>query len=158
MRAERRRMRGWWHDLVAGLRAHRKTPLATLVVVLTLAFAMAANAAAFALLNGFFLRPLPVERPDRIPRVYSRYASGLQYFTLSYPDYADIGDLGDVFAGVVAEEMVPLALGLPGSTERVFGEQVTGGYFDVLGVRPAVGRFFTPEEEDARDPAAVVGL
>jgi len=59
-------MRGWWHDLVVGLRAHRKTPLATLVVVLTLAFAMAANAAAFALLNGLFLRPLPVDRPDRL--------------------------------------------------------------------------------------------
>ena len=151
-------MRGWWHDLVVGLRAHRKTPLATLVVVLTLAFAMAANAAAFALLNGLFLRPLPVDRPDRIVRVYSRYASGLQYFTLSYPDYADIGDLGDVFAGVVAEELVPLVLGLPGSTERVWGEQVAGGYFDVLGVGPAAGRFFTREEEDARDPAAVVVL
>lgn len=151
-------MHGWWNDLVFAARTQLKTPAVTLAVVLTLAFGIAANNVAFSLVNGFFLRPLPVEEPQQLVRIYTSYASGLQYFTLSYPDYADIRNLSAVFSGVLVEQPVPVSLGVPGSNERVWGQLVAGGYFSLLGVRPAAGRFFTPEEEEARGADPIVVL
>lgn len=150
-------MDGWWKDFVFGARTQLKTPAVTLALVVTLAFGIASTCVSFSLVNSFFIRPLPVEDPERLVRIYSTYASGLQYFTLSYPDYADIRNLSAVFSGVVVEQPVPFSLGVPGSSERVWGQLVAGGYFSLLGVGPAAGRLFTPEEEGSRgDSPAVV--
>jgi predicted permease len=149
-----------WRDLIFGARTQLKTPAVSIAIVLTLAFGVAATSATFSMINGYFLRPLPaVERAGELVRIYSSYASGMEYFTVSHPDYADIRELRDVFADVVAENPIAVTLGVSGSGERVWSELVSGGYFSVLGVRPALGRFFTIEEERRRggDPVAVLG-
>jgi macrolide transport system ATP-binding/permease protein len=138
-------MYGWWKDLVFGARTQFKTPAVTLAIIITLGFGIAAINVAFSLLNSFFIRPLPVEEPQRLVRIYSSFASGMQYFTVSYADYADMREL-TVFSGVIVEAPVAVSLRASSANERVWGEQVSGDYFSVLGLRPAYGRFFTPEE------------
>jgi hypothetical protein len=92
--------------------------------VATLAFGIAATSVAFALVNSLFLRPPPIAEPVRLVRIYSAYAGGLQYFTLSYPDYADIRGLDAVFEGVVAEQPVPFGVGVRGWHSERFYEQM----------------------------------
>ena len=144
-----------WQDLVFGLRTQLKTPMITAVLVGTLALGIAATSASFSLVNGFFMRPLPVERPDRIVRLYNAYSNG-QYFTISYPDFADMRDLRGVFADAVVEEPMAFNIGAAGGYERVWGERVSAGYFPLLGVKPALGRMFAPSEESAGEPVVVL--
>lgn len=152
-------MPDFWRDLALGVRTQLKTPAATAAVVVTLAFGIAASTVAFSLLNSFFIRPLPVREPERLVRIYTSYPDGPRYFTVSYPDYVDLRELDDVFEGVLAEEPVPLNLGIAGAYERVWGERVSPGYFSLLGTRPAQGRFFSPEEDGAPggEPIVVIG-
>src|SRR5438128_7844971 len=99
-----------WSDLVFAVRTQLKTPMVTVVIVGTLALGIAATSASFSLVNGFFIRPLPIERPDRIVRLYNAYSNG-QYFTISYPDFVDMRDLRGVFAGAVVEEPAAFSIG-----------------------------------------------
>jgi predicted permease len=149
-------MRGIWRDLAFGARAWSRRPGATAATVLALAGGIAATSLAFSLLNALFLRPLPVHEPERIVRVYSRYAAGFQHFTLSYPDYVDIRDMTDIFSGVLAEEPVPFSLSTGGPAVRVYGQRVAGGYFSVLGLQPEAGRFTTAAEEESAEGVGLV--
>jgi putative ABC transport system permease protein len=145
-------------DLLFGVRTYVQTPAATAAVVLSLAFGIAANTVAFSLLNSFFLRPPPFRQPEELVRIYSRSPDGMQYFTVSYGDYADMRALSDVFSGVALEEPVPLTLGAAGAFERVWGERVSNEYFSVLGVTPVAGRPFAEEEAPpGAAPVAIVG-
>lgn len=152
-------MRGLWTDLIFGVRTGIKTPVATVAIIATLALAIAATGVAFSLVNTVLVRPLPVRQPDRLVRIYSSFASGFQYFTVSYPDCADLRDLRSVFSGVVTEEPMPVSIGVSGTYERVWGELVSGEYFSVLGLSPALGRLFDPTHENAADdrPVVVIG-
>jgi predicted permease len=148
----------FWKDLVFGVRTQLQTPAATVAVVLTLAVGIAANTLAFSLLNSFFLRPLPFRQPEQLVRIYSSSPGGMQYFTVSYGDYADMRALTRVFAGVALEEPVPLTLGVAGTYERVWGERVSHEYLCVLGVTPVAGRFFAEADtQPGAPPVAVVG-
>ena len=151
-------MYGWWKDLVFGARTQFKTPAVTLAVIVTLAFGIAAVNVAFSLIDSFFIRPLPVAEPQRLVRIYSSIAGGMEYFTVSYADYADMRELSGVFSGVIVEAPVAVSLRASGANERVWGEEVSGDYFSVLGVRPAYGRFFTPEEAGPRGGDSVIVL
>jgi predicted permease len=148
-----------WKDLAYGVRTQLRTPAATAAVVLTLALGVAASTVAFSLLNSFAIRPLPVREPERLVRLYTSYVDGPRHFTVSYPDFLDMRDLDDVFGAVLAEEPVPMNLGVARTQERVWGERVSPGYFSVLGLRPAHGRFFAPEEEGGPggEPVVVIG-
>lgn len=147
-----------WTDVSFGVRSQLKTPVVSIAIVATLALGVAAASVAFSLLNGFFLRPLPVHEPERLVRIFTSYAAGLQYFTVSYPDYLDMRELTHVFSGALAEEPAPVTIAVPGSFERIWGEVVSSGYFPLLGVRPAHGRFFTTEEDTTTGGHPVVVL
>jgi predicted permease len=150
---------GFWRDVAFGARARGRSKAATAAVVMTLALGIAATTVAFSVLNSFLIRPLPVRDPQRLVRVYTSYAAGPRHFTVSYPDYEDMRGLDRVFEGVLVEEPVPVALAADGSHERVWTERVSPGYFALLGLRPAHGRFFAPEEENASggEALAVIG-
>jgi predicted permease len=135
-----------WKDITFGSRMLLKSPAVAAVLLMTLAFGIAANCVALALINSFFMRSLPVHEPEQLVRVYSSFATGHQYFTVSYPDYADMRQLSAVFSGLILDEPVAASLGTPGANERLWGSRVSGDYFSVLGVRPAQGRFFRAEE------------
>jgi predicted permease len=145
-------------DLSFAARTLRKTPAATLAVVATLGVTIAASGVAFALLDGFFIRRLPVREPQRLVRIYTDYARGPHHHTVSYSDFADIRELRGVFAGVLAEEPVPLSIGVGDAYQRLWGERVSAGYLSLLGVRPALGRSFSAAEHAAGGaPVALLG-
>jgi predicted permease len=146
-------------DLRYGLRILLRRPGFTLVVALTLALSIGANATIFTWIKAVLLQPLPgIERPEELVEIWgaTRNNSAL---SSSYLDYLDFRDRNEVFSGLVAHQVAPLNLGRGARPERVWGAVVSGNYFDALGVKAAVGRTFLPEEDrtpNAR-PVAVIG-
>src|SRR5918911_953601 len=134
-------------DLRYGLRMLRKSPGVTLVTVLSLALGVGANTAIFSVFNGVLLKPLPVAEPERVVALYTSDYSGPLYGSSSYPDYLDFRARGKVLSDLAGYSPRPLSLNAGGAPERIFGEIVTGNYFDVLGVRAELGRTFLPEED-----------
>src|ERR1700693_4765895 len=136
-----------------------KSPSFTLVAILSLAFGIGANTAIFTLLDQVLLRSLPVQAPEQLTLFHSsggdegslrsRDDGGL-YF--SYPMYRDLRDRNTVFSGMISTLHYEIAANWHGQTERAIGELVSGNYFDVLGVRPALGRGFQQSDDGA--PAA----
>ncbi len=150
-------METFWQDVKYGVRMLRKNAGFTLVAVLTLALGIGANTAVFSLTDQVLLRLLPVERPEELvvfrspgPRtghVWSDTDNGAQSF--SYPLYKDLRDRATVFSGVLARHAISLSVAGTDRTERASGELVSGNYFQVLGVRPSLGRLFMPEDDVA---------
>ncbi|HEX8359029.1 MAG TPA: ABC transporter permease [Longimicrobium sp.] len=142
-------------DLRFAIRSLRRAPGFALAAVATLALGIGANAAVFTLTNAVFLRPLPVERPDELVRVFATERGAPDASNpLSYPDYLDVAALRGVFAGVAASGGAEL---VREGGARVEGRLVSGNYFEVLGVRPKVGRGFLADEDVAgARPVAVV--
>lgn len=148
-----------WQDVRYGIRALFKNPGFTAVAVVTLAVGIGANTAMFSAINGLLLRPLPVERGERLVSVYRTDVQSRESGELSYPDYVDLRDNGDVLSGVVGHKLTHVGLGSGRDATLVWGELVTGNYFDVLGVKPVLGRGFLPEEDRTPEshPVAVIG-
>jgi len=134
-----------WQDLRFGARMLRKNPGFSLIAILTLALGVGANTAIFTLLDKVLIRPLPVEQPQQLV-TFVQDASGAPAI-FSYPLYAELLNHEEVLSGVVAYWQTPFSLSDGNATERVTGQIVSGNYFAVLGVRPALGRFFLPEED-----------
>jgi predicted permease len=135
-----------WQDARFAVRTLLKAPAFTLVVILTLALGIGANTAIFSLTDQVLLRLLPVRDPERLVVLDGPGPFQGRTFnnsTFSYPMYRDFRDQNTVFDGVIARFPAPLTLTAGGQSERVSGELVTGNFFDVLGVRPIVGRLFS---------------
>src|SRR5262245_36697832 len=137
-------------DLRYGLRMLRKSPGFTFVAVMTLGLGIGANSAIFTLLNQVLLQTLPVRSPRQLvmldaPGPNSGSVHG--QYAFSYPIYRDFHDQNSVFSGILGRWGFDASLNHGNSTERVRGELVTGNYFDVLGVHPALGRAFTPADD-----------
>jgi predicted permease len=134
-------------DVRYGLRMLAKRPGFTVIAVLSLGLGIGANTAVFSLVNTAALRPLPVERPDELVSLQN---AGLLRVstTFSYPNYKDFRDRsGDGMAGLIGYRFVPLAVSHDGVNEKLWGYIVTGNYFEVLGVKPALGRLISPDED-----------
>ena len=136
-----------WQDLRYGFRMLIRNPGFTAVAVIALALGIGANTTIFSLVNALLLRPLPVERPEELAALYTSDFSSGPYGTSSYPDYVDFRDRNQVFSGLVAYTITPLNMNAGGLNERIFSEVVSGNYFSVLGVKPALGRGFLTEED-----------
>jgi predicted permease len=150
-------MRSLWHDARFGARALLKSPWFTLAAVVSLGVGIGANATIFSLANAALLRPLPgVREESRLVDVSRTRPEGDRFAPVSYPDYLYFRERADVFEGLAAYSFAPLNLSSGGEAERVRGMLASANYFDVLGVRPARGRFFLPEEERAGGAAVAV--
>jgi predicted permease len=145
-------------DLRYAIRTLRKAPGFTAVAALTLAFGIAVNAAMFSILNAVLWRPLPVREPGALAVLFSKNRATGSFGDFSYADYLDFKEAGDVFEGLIAYEPVALSLSRDGKNERLWGEVVSGNYFDVLGVSPVLGRAFRADEDETRGavPVALV--
>ena len=132
-----------------------KNPAFTCVVVSpTLALGIGANAAIFSLTDKVLLQSLPVANPEQLT-VLSAYdpKEGPEISSsFLYPMYQDLRDKNSVFSGVIARGGAQMNVSYGDQTERVRGELVTGNFFDVLGVKPWVGRLFS--QDDDRTPGA----
>jgi predicted permease len=133
-------------DLKYGLRMLAKNPGFTAVAVLTLALGIGAITTVFSWIDAVLLHPLPgVTRPDELVAFETFTANG-EFVPVSYPDYRDYRDHLTLLAGLAVTQLTPLSVGEEGRAELVWGELVSGNYFAVLGVRPMLGRVFSPDE------------
>ncbi|MGA2260532.1 MAG: ABC transporter permease [Acidobacteriota bacterium] len=138
-------------DLRHSLRVLRRSPVFTTVAVLLLALGIGANTAIFTLLDQLMLRLLPVKDPEQLVMIWTtgpNLGSNQGSRSSSYPMYQDFQQRAQVFSYVFCRYYTPLSISLGSETERVMGELVSGNYFQALGVGPAVGRVFSPEEDD----------
>jgi macrolide transport system ATP-binding/permease protein len=144
-------------DVRHGVRRLVRSPGFTVVALLSLTLGIGANTAIFSLLNTAALRPLPVERADELVSVANATGQGA-FPTLSYPNYRDLRDRSDAFSGLIAYRFAPLSMSYDGVNERLWGYVVTGNYFEVLGVRAAIGRLLSPDDDrlPGAHPVAVV--
>ena len=133
-------------DLRLALRLLFKSPGFTLIAVLTLGLGIGANTAIFSFINTFFLKSFTVQRPEELVTLYTTDENNPGLLPTSQPNFADYRDQNQVFAGMAIYGFAPANLLLNGEPSQIFGEMVSGNYFDLLGVRAAQGRTFRPEE------------
>ncbi len=159
-------MQTFLQNLRFALRQLRKSPGFALTVVLTLALGIGANAAIFTLFDQVLLRMLPVERPKELVRfewtgAFSGSGSSFggeltNYF--SYPMYKDLRDQNQVFAGILAADRATVGLSWHDQAEDEDAELVSGNYFDLLGLKPVLGRLMTAQDETAKNANPVLVL
>ncbi len=134
-------------DIRYGWRQLLKHPGFTALAILSMALGIGANTAIFSLVDTVLLRPLPVREPAQLIAVDGQLRNGTEFTLQSYPNYKDYRDRNTVFSGLLAYRFVVASLSHGGVNERAWGYVVSGNYFDVLGVKPALGRGFLPEED-----------
>ncbi len=138
-------------DLRYALRTLRRSPLFATVAILSLALGIGANTAIFTLLDQILLRKLPVRDPESLVMLYQRGAhngSNMGDRMQSYPIYKDWQTKGGPLDEVLCRRLVSTSMSADGQTERVEAELVSGNYFSMLGVGPALGRVFNSKEDD----------
>ena len=153
-------------DVRYALRQLRKSPAFTITVIVTLALGIGANAAVFTLFDQVLLRMLPVERPKELVRfewtgAFSGSASsfgGMRYNFFSYPMYKDLRDQNKVFQGMLAADRSNVGVSWHNQAENKDAEVVSGNYFQLLGLQPALGRLLTPQDDTAQNANPVVVL
>ncbi len=144
-------------DVRYAIRALLKKPGFALVAVVTLAVGIGANTAVFSIVNAMLFRPRPVAQPERLVELYVGDA-GNPYHTGSYQDFLIFRDQPEIFSGLAAYSVEQFKLGGAEEVEQVWGEAVSGNYFELLGVRAVKGRTFLPEEDQnpGTHPVAVI--
>ena len=144
-------------DIRYAIRSLAKRPGFVAVAVITLALGIGANTAIFSLVNAVLLRSVPVEKPSEIVSVAVRGKDD-SMLAFSHPNYIDFRDRNQVLSGLLVYRFAPLSLSRSGNNERIWGYEVSGNYFDVLGVKAIRGRTFLPEEDRTKlsHPVVVV--
>lgn len=153
----------WLEDLYQdcrySLRALRRQPGFTATALLTLAFGTGAMATVITLANTLFLRNLPVDRPDRVVVVQATRRHGQSPGWVSYPDYVHIRDKTKTLQGLAAHySTAPLFVTANNQAKELNGAVVSANFFPLLGVHPALGRFFRPDEDSVPDRDRVAVL
>ncbi len=159
---EEARSGGWEHfvdtfqrDVRYGLRSLRRSPGFALSAIVTLGIGIGGTTTIFTMVNAILLRPpAHVRAPERLVSVYTSDFSGPPFGTSSRPDIEEFR-AQPVFGGVAAFAPQPVGVGEGDELQRTAMELVSADYFQVLGVEPARGRFFAPDEGRVGDPAAV---
>jgi len=135
-------------------RTFRRTPLFTAVAILTLALGIGANTTVFTFIENILLRSLPVRDPQRL---WALSWGGM--VNISFPNYLDFRDRNRVFSDLIAYRFNPANFSTQARENfRVWGYETTGNYFQTLGVKPLLGRFFGPEVDDKPSAHPVVVL
>jgi len=145
-----------WHDLRFSLRIILKSPGFTATAVLTLALGIGANTTIFSWIHSVLLNPFPgAGQPERVMELESLAPSG-EWVPTSYLDFSDFRDHLKLVESMGVAQPMALAVGNDVRVERVWGETVSGNFFDVLRVQPEMGRFFSGvERDDAQNAHAV---
>ena len=143
-------------DLRYALRQLRKSPVFTLVAVITLALGIGANTAIFTLLDQALIRSLPVSHPEQLVRLrftgenhgHTNTYGGDDNDFFSYPMYRDLRDRNGVFDGLVANDQQTVGVQWNNRSDITEVELVSGNYFHVLGLNTALGRPLLPSNDD----------
>ena len=140
-----------WQDIRYGFRQMRNSPGFTAVAVVSLAIGIGLNATVFTALNTAFLRPLPFSNDQEIVRI--------TWPSFSYPHYLELKEQSRTLSGVIAvsQNGGGAMLNREGRTELLNSSVVSSNYFQVLGIKPQVGRFFSPESQPSvHEPTVVI--
>jgi len=144
-----------FQDLRYSLRVLRKSPGFTIAAVLTLALAIGANAVVFSVMNAFVIRPLDVPHADSLYALqHGNEASGYE----SYADYVDLRDRSRTFESLLAYNATQLGLDDGRDPSSVWVLEASGNYFDTMGLKPYLGRFFHAEDEHGPNSAPYIVL
>ncbi|MPZ21673.1 MAG: FtsX-like permease family protein [Luteitalea sp.] len=136
------------NDVRLAFRSLGKAPGFAIAAVVTLALGIGANTAVFSVVNAILLRPMPhVDDPARLVRIYTSDFSGPLYGGSSYPDYVDFRDRAATLSGLAAFASGSLQLSRADVAEIIPGQAVSGNYFSMLGMRPALGRALVPDDD-----------
>jgi predicted permease len=153
-------MRTFGRDFVLGVRQLVRRPGFAAAAIASLALGIGLNTTLFSVVNGVLLREGALADPDRLVEIYTGLNKDYPQLTTSYPDYEDLARGVDALSGMAANAYVRGILSGAGGgrSSLVTGETVTGNYFDVLGVAPAVGRGFRSDEARVVNETPVVVL
>ena len=138
-------------DLRLAIRGLRRSPLFATVAILSLALGIGATTAIFTLVDQILLRQLPVAAPGELVMLYqqgSNMGSNMGARAHSYPLYQDLQQKAEALAEVLCRRLAPASVSIDKQTERVQVEMVSGNYFTLLGVKPAIGRVFNSKDDD----------
>ena len=146
-------------DIRYGVRMFAKNPGVTLVAVITLALGIGANTAIFSGVNAFLMRPLPVSNSHELVRPMEIAEDRGLSDEMSYPDFLDYRNQATSFAGLTAEDMIQVAINSENQNDVIWGQVVSASYFDVMQVKPIMGRTFLPDEDKTAggNPVVVLG-
>jgi hypothetical protein len=134
-------------DVWFGLRMLRRNPWITAVAVLTLGLGIAVTTTVFSWIDSVLLRPFPgVGDPHELAVIETVTPTGEYLVNTSYLDYLDYQDNLQLVSGVALGRFTPLSVGEDGKTARAWAELVSANFFDLLKVKPVLGRTFLPEE------------
>src|SRR5262249_3406186 len=142
-------------DLRYALRTMRRNAGFTTVAVVTLALGIGANTVVFSLVHAVLLRPLPYRDPGRLVAVWNRW-NGTPAASLSDPEYLDYSERSRTMRLAASAARDVNVGGTSGDPERVLAAYVTPNTFDVLGITPALGRGFLPDDDTAGHDVAVI--
>ncbi len=145
-------------DIRFGFRQLMKQRGFAALAIISMALGIGANTSIFSLVDTVLLRPLAVKEPSQLVELYGTLHNGADWSLQSYPNYKDYRDRNTVLSGLFVYRVVVSSLTVNNSSQRVWGYLVSGNYFDVLGVKPMLGRAFLPEEDQTPDshPVAVI--
>jgi len=147
-------MHTFWQDVRYALRILIKNPGFSAIAILSLALGIGANTTIFTVINAILLNPLPVKQISHVVQVDTVdskthvTAANVTKLGMSYPNFQDYARASQIFSGLSCV-VGPLPMTWSGAAEpkQIFGQMVSANYFDVLGLRPASGRFFLPDED-----------
>ena len=145
-----------FQDLRFGARMLLKNPGGAAVIIITLALGIGANAALFSVVNGVLLNPLPYPEPERLVTLHQskpNFSAG----AMPYPNFRDLKRENQTFSAMAISRGTGFSLVGAGEAERVTGQFVTADFFSALGVKPLLGRDFSPgEDEPGSGPVALI--
>jgi len=144
-----------WMDVKVAVRRLRRSPGFAVTVVVTLTMAIAANLVVLGILRATMAGPQGLAAADRVWEVVQKPQG---YISQSYPDYQDLKARNAVFSDMVAYRVGEAAVNALGTTRKSWDYEVSGNYFDVLGVQPQLGRFFHSSDEHGPNSAPYVVL
>jgi len=133
-------------DLRYGFRVLAKSPGFSLIAILTLALGIGANTAIFSVVNGVLLNPLPFHEPEQLVSLFQKIAN-FDNGSISYLNFTDWRRMNTTFAAMAAYRSSGFNLSGNGEPERLHGEMISAGFFEILGVNPILGRTFAADED-----------
>jgi len=139
------------NDLKLAVRGLFRSPLFSIVAILSLALGIGANTAIFTLIDQILLRKLPVKNPEELVMLYQsgpHSGSNMGSRMHSYPIYQEYQKRAEPLGEVIARRLADASIAVDNQTERIDIEMVSGNYFSMLGVAPAAGRVFSSQEDD----------
>jgi macrolide transport system ATP-binding/permease protein len=145
-------------DIQYGVRMLLKNPGVTFVAIVTLALGIGANTAIFSAVSAFLIRPLPVPHAEQLIRPLEVAEDRGMSDEMSYPDFLDYRTQAASVVDLAAEDMVPAAFDTENQSDVVWGQVVSANYFDVVQVKPIMGRTFVPDEDKTLGASPVLVL